>query len=71
MVDDGAVIYRGTFVFAQANEHHFHQSAFNFAGKSRMRFYAVDHNDVIGFGCVLVKVDGHAKIRYADLDDVH
>ena len=71
MVDDSAVVNGGAFVLAEADEHHFHQAAFDLADEAGVGFDAVDDDHVVGFRGAFVEIDGHAEIGNVNFNNVH
>ncbi len=68
---DGAVVDLRPFAVAQADQEHFHQAAFDRAGKARVRLDAVANHDVVGFEGQAVEVDRKAFGGAAQNDRFH
>ena len=71
VVHDRAVIDFCTFVFAQADQHHLHQAAFDVADETRVWFDSPTNDDMVGFRGVLVEVNRKSFLGIADDDRFH
>ena len=71
VVEDGAVIDGGPVAFAQADEHHLHQAAFDVADESGMWLDAIEDHDVVGLEGVAVEMHVETLGRSADHDGIH
>ena len=68
---DGAMVDPGAVVFAQPDQHHLHEAAFDLAREERVGLYPIADHHVVGLVGLLVEMDREAFGGPADLHGIH